>query len=128
MIQFMADWQFTEIITTHREYQELLVQLSMVLITGSSTLIFINRNSRKTLSFLSAIFASVFGILSIVWSFGFKSRLIDIIPTLTATENGSSLTDAGLQCNATTQLVFIIVSLIFISIAGACTPKNRDSQ
>jgi len=121
----MEDWQFVEIINTLRDYQTLLNQISVLLITAAGILIFKNHGLQKSkCSLLLSSLALIFGIISLVMGFLFRSQLIDIIPGLEFPINPSSLTDPQLKCLSLGQLILLICSTVTLAIGAFSTPRS----
>lgn len=122
----MADWQFTEILVTLRDYQTLLNQISVVLITSSGVLAFKNRRLKgRRLTLGLSTLALILGIVNIVLGFHFRSKMIEIIPDLKLDQNPSSLTDPNLKCLTLLQIGSLVVGAIVLVIAAAKTPRER---
>lgn len=121
----MLDWQYTETLITLRDYQTLLNQISIVLITSSGILAFKNRRLKgRGWPLGLASFAMFLGVVSIIVGFNFRSKLIDVILFLKESPP-SSLTDESLKCMTLSQVTLLSLGSIVLIIAASKTPREK---
>lgn len=122
----MEEWKFAEVLTTLRDYQLLLNQIAVVVVTGSCILAFKNRRlaKRKWALILTAI-ALLSSIATLFLGLSFRSKLVDITLALNLEKNPSSLTDETLKCLLLSQVSLLSVASVLLVIAAATTPRDR---
>lgn len=123
------EWKFAEVLSTLRDYQQLLNQIAVVLITGACVLAFKNRRlaSRKASLWLTGL-ALVVSIATLFLGLSFRSKLVDITLALDYAKNPASLTDESLKDLLLYQVSLQSVAAAMLVAAAALTPRDRSTN
>lgn len=123
------EWKFAEVLTTLRDYQLLLNQIAVVLITGACILSYKNRRlaSRKVSFGLTAASLGI-AIITLFLGLSFRSKLVDITLALDYVKNPSSLTDETLKCLLISQVALLSLGAVVLAVAAGLTPRDRNSN
>lgn len=123
------EWKFAECLATLRDYQLLLNQIAVILISGACILAFKNRRlaSRKVPLGLTAG-ALLSAIITLFLGLSFRSKLVDITLALDYERNPSSLTDETLKCLLVSQVSLLSLGAVLLLIAAALTPRDRSTN
>ena len=125
----MDGWKFTEVITTLREYQTLLDHMSVLLISSACVLAFKNRRLKtRTGALCLSIGAFMLAVANLVLGFNFRSKLVDIIPSLDLQKNPSSYTDPCLKSLALWQIGLLSLGAALLIFSAYRTPRDRKSN
>lgn len=123
----MENWKFVEIIAILKDYNILLDQIAVLLITSAGILAFkFSRVEKRMASRILSAISLFSGIACLVIGFFFRSKLIDIIIKLGLKEGASSITDPSLKHRTIAQLCILAIGAIFLGIAALLTPRKEN--
>ena len=123
--------KISEVLNTFRDYQILLNQIAVVLISSAGILTFKNRRlAKRNIPVILSASALVLGILNLLLGLAFRSRLVDVTLGLGFDQKPASLTDATLKSLTYWQVGLLALGAILLIVAAAKTPRdyNRKSE